>query len=69
MFGIEKIRDAIKRIIIDKDRSQQRLLGFDIMRGRTKLRFWFANTGELRTLRHGLSSVVEACLIAPMAKR
>ena len=33
MLRLEKVGDAIERLVVDEDRAQQRLLGLDIVRG------------------------------------
>ncbi len=39
MLGLQEIRDAVERVIVDQDRAEQRLLGFDILRRGALLRF------------------------------
>jgi hypothetical protein len=32
MRGLQEIRDAVERVVVDEDRPEQRLLGLDIVR-------------------------------------
>ncbi len=46
MDGLEKIRDAIERFVVDQNRAQQSLFGLDIVRGRFVLGFGFGRDGR-----------------------
>jgi hypothetical protein len=39
VLGLEKIRDAVESVVVDQDRAEQRLLGFDVLRRGALLRF------------------------------
>jgi hypothetical protein len=36
--GLEKVRNPIERVVVDKDRAEKSLFGLDIMRGAAKRR-------------------------------
>ena len=42
--GIEEVRDAVERLVVDQDRAEQRLLGLDIVRRLAKGLVWGAGS-------------------------
>ncbi len=39
VLGLEEVRHAVERVIVDKHRAEQSLLGLDVVRRRPVLRF------------------------------
>src|SRR5262249_1308213 len=78
MFGLEKARHALERVVVDQDRAQERLLRFDI-EGRLAIVGWgFGLWGDSEThgtierdwfvgckKRHALFTGLERARLAP----
>src|SRR4051794_41107195 len=49
MLGLEKIRNAIERVVVDEDRAEQCLLGFEVLRRHAhRRRGWLRQFADVR---------------------